>query len=166
MSVERLYITSMQSPLGLLVVKGNAEAIVEVQFAETPLPTDSHVPEHMKQCILQLEEYFAGKRSSFDLPIRPQGTPFQQNVWDILLQIGYAGTSTYLELSKLLGDEKKARAVGAATGANPIAVIIPCHRLVGSDHSLTGYAGGIWRKQWLLAHEALHGRGVQRLFDL
>ncbi|HNV99583.1 MAG TPA: methylated-DNA--[protein]-cysteine S-methyltransferase [Chitinophagales bacterium] len=163
--MHHLYITSMQSPIGLIVIQANDEAIISVQFADTPLPVDEHVPNHVHECVRQLTEYFAGKRTAFTVPIQPEGTDFQENVWKVLQEIGYAGTSTYLELSKLLGDENKSRAVGAATGANPIAVIVPCHRVIGSDGSLTGYMGGLHRKQWLLEHEALHGRGVQRLFD-
>jgi len=161
---KKVYITSMQSPLGLLVIKGTDEAIIEIMFADTPLPTDHKIPDVMKQCIVQLEEYFEGTRQSFDIAIAPQGTDFQIQVWELLLRIGYAGTETYAELSKLLGDEKKARAVGNATGKNPIAIVVPCHRLLGSDNSLTGYAGGLWRKQWLLDHEAEHGRGIKKLF--
>lgn len=155
----------MESPLGLIVIQANEEAITSVQFADTPLPIDAEVPDHVRQCVEQLTEYFNGTRTTFDIPIQPNGTPFQENVWEILQEIGYAGTTTYLALSKLLGDEHKSRAVGAATGANPIAVIVPCHRVVGSDGSLTGYMGGLHRKQWLLEHEAHHGRGVRTLFD-
>lgn len=154
----------MQSPLGLVVIKGTDEVITEITFASTPLSTDKQLPEVLKQCIKQLEEYFAGTRTTFTLPIDPTGTEFQESVWDILQKIGYASTASYLELSKLLGDEKKARAVGAATGKNPIAIVVPCHRLIGSDNNLTGYAGGLWRKKWLLEHEAQHGLGIQKLF--
>jgi methylated-DNA-[protein]-cysteine S-methyltransferase len=154
----------MQSPLGLLVVKGTDEAIIEISFADTPLATDAHVPDVLQQCLHQLHAYFEGKLTQFDIPIAPLGTSFQVQVWEMLLQIGYASTSTYAELSRLLGDDKKARAVGNATGKNPLAIVVPCHRLVGSDNSLTGYAGGLWRKQWLLDHEAEHGRGIKKLF--
>lgn len=161
---QKVYFTSMQSPLGLLVIKGTGEAIIEISFADTPLPTDKQVPELLQRCIKQLEAYFEGTLTHFDLPIAPEGTDFQVQVWELLLQIGYASTSTYAELSRLLGDDKKARAVGNATGKNPLAIVVPCHRLLGSDNSLTGYAGGLWRKQWLLEHEAEHGRGIKRLF--
>lgn len=154
----------MQTPLGLIVIKGTAEAITEIAFADTPLSVDKQLPEVMKRCVQQLQEYFDGKRTDFDLPLQPEGTMFQENVWTILQRIGYASTASYRELSQLLGDEKKARAVGAASSANPIVIVVPCHRLLGSDDSLTGYVGGLWRKQWLLEHEAHHGRGVRTLF--
>lgn len=154
----------MQTPLGLIVIKGTAEAITEIAFADTPLSVDKQLPEVMKRCVQQLQEYFDGKRTDFDLPLQPEGTMFQENVWSILQQIGYASTASYRELSQLLGDEKKARAVGAASSANPLVIVVPCHRLLGSDDSLTGYVGGLWRKQWLLEHEAHHGRGVRTLF--
>jgi len=163
---QRIYITSLQSPLGLLVIKGTTTAVRSVEFADTPLPIDARIPEILKQCIKELGEYFEGKRTEFTVPLEPEGTDFQENVWKALMEIGYASTKTYSTISLLLGDERKARAVGAASGANPIAILIPCHRLIGSDNSLTGYAGGLWRKQWLLEHEAHHGRGIRSLFPL
>ena len=103
--------------------------------------------------MVQLEEYFKGERTEFTVKLNPQGTVFQQRVWKELLQIPFNKTRTYLEQSKALGDVKAIRAVAAANGKNPIWILIPCHRVLGSDGSLTGYAGGIWRKKWLLAHE-------------
>lgn len=155
----------MQTALGLVVIKGTSEAITEIAFADTPLPVDKQMPEVMKQCMRQLQEYFDGKRATFDLPLQPEGNAFQEQVWKILQQIGYASTASYRELSLLLGDDKKARAVGSASAANPILIVVPCHRLIGSDDNANGYAGGLWRKQWLLEHEAHHGRGARTLFD-
>lgn len=164
MTINRVYISSMDSPLGLIVIKATAEFIIEISFADTPLPVDDTIPPVLKNCKKELTEYFNGERTSFTIPVAPAGTDFQHEVWTAITQIGYAGTTTYGELSKLLGDEKKSRAVGAATGKNPIAIVIPCHRLVGSNQDLTGYSGGLWRKKWLLEHEAEHGRGVKKLF--
>ena len=96
--------------------------------------------------------------------LNPVGTFFQSSVWNQLLEVPYANTASYLDLAKKVGDEKSVRAVGAANGKNPIAIIIPCHRIVGSNNSLVGYAGGLWRKQWLLEHEAQFGLGVLKLF--
>jgi methylated-DNA-[protein]-cysteine S-methyltransferase len=103
--------------------------------------------------VVQLAEYFNGKRDSFSLTVNPQGTEFQKKVWKSLLKIPYGKTKSYLAQSKTLGDVKAIRAVAAANGKNPIWIIIPCHRVIGTNGSLTGYAGGIWRKKWLLAHE-------------
>ena len=103
--------------------------------------------------IAQLEEYFAGKRKTFELELAPRGTPFQLAVWNELLKIAYGETVTYAELALRIGKPNAVRAVGAANGANPIPLIVPCHRVIGSNGTLTGYGGGIDRKQWLLAHE-------------
>ena len=103
--------------------------------------------------IAQLEEYFAGKRKTFDLELAPRGTPFQMAVWNELLKIAYGETITYAELAQRIGKPNAVRAVGAANGANPIPLIVPCHRVIGSNGTLTGYGGGLDRKQWLLALE-------------
>ena len=104
--------------------------------------------------IVQLNEYFEGKRTQFDLQLNPEGTDFQKKVWNLLQTIPYGKTMSYLQLSQQLGDVKAIRAVANANGRNPIWIIIPCHRVIGSNGSLTGYAGGLQRKQWLLDHES------------
>ncbi|MFN8021940.1 MAG: methylated-DNA--[protein]-cysteine S-methyltransferase [Acidimicrobiales bacterium] len=109
--------------------------------------------EVLDQAVRELTEYFAGDRQQFDLPLDPVGTPFQQSVWQVLRTIPYAGTMSYGEQARALGDPNKARAVGAANGRNPISIIVPCHRVVGKNGSLTGFAGGIDAKAWLLDHE-------------
>ena len=103
--------------------------------------------------MLQLNEYFTGNRKTFNLKLNPQGTEFQKKVWEALQNVPYGKTITYLEQSKVLGNVKAIRAVAGANGKNPISIVIPCHRIIGSDGSLTGYAGGLWRKKWLLEHE-------------
>jgi methylated-DNA-[protein]-cysteine S-methyltransferase len=103
----------------------------------------------------QLDAYFAGELEAFDLPLAPHGTPFQQRVWDELTRIPYGETISYLELALRLGDRKLVRAVGTANGRNPLSVIVPCHRVIGSDGTLVGYGGGLERKRWLLEHEAV-----------
>ena len=113
----------------------------------------------------QLDEYFSGSRKSFDLPLQQSGTSFQQKVWELLLQIPFGKTISYNELSKQYGDLKAIRAVASANGKNNLAIIVPCHRVIGSNQSLTGYAGGLWRKKWLLEHEAKHHSGVMTLFQ-
>ncbi|MDD7887207.1 methylated-DNA--[protein]-cysteine S-methyltransferase [Flavivirga sp. 57AJ16] len=112
------------------------------------------IPVELEDCVCQLKEYFEGKRSQFNLKLNPQGTEFQKKVWKQLEQIPYGKTLSYLELSKQLGDVKAIRAVANANGKNPLWIIVPCHRVIGSDGSLTGYAGGLHRKKWLLEHES------------
>ena len=113
--------------------------------------------------MVQLDEYFNGKRENFNLTVNPKGTAFQLKVWKSLLKIPYGKTKSYLAQSKVLGDVKAIRAVASANGKNPLWIVIPCHRVIGSDGSLTGYAGGIWRKKWLLNHE--NPVKQQSLFD-
>lgn len=112
------------------------------------------VPEVLEDCVLQLNQYFEGSRKQFSLKLNPKGTVFQERVWDALLTIPYGKTTSYLQLSRQLGDEKAIRAVANANGKNPLWIIVPCHRVIGSDGSLTGYASGLYRKQWLLEHES------------
>ena len=161
------------SPLGLLQIKNADDAIAEVIFADNTV-SEKHpgndlfqknkVPAIIHQCIEQLDKYFAGELFEFNLKLEPDGTPFQQNVWSELVKISYGRTASYLSLSKHIGNVKAIRAVGTANGRNRIAIIIPCHRVIGSNGDLVGYAGGLWRKQWLLAHEAKYANGVQTLF--
>ncbi len=117
----------------------------------------------LSQCSQQLNEYFSGQRRDFELPLQQTGTPFQQKVWELLSQIPFGKTISYNTLSKQYGDVNAIRAVASANGKNNLAIIVPCHRVIGSDQSLTGYAGGLWRKRWLLEHEAKHFAGVRLL---
>src|SRR6185295_2624317 len=140
------------SPVGLLLIEANDASIVLLSFeAKKEKPEESS--KLTDKCVRQLEEYFAGKRKSFDLPLAPDGTVFQKQVWNQLQKIPFAKTISYLQLARELGDEKKIRAAGTANGKNPIAIIIPCHRVIGSDGSMVGYGGGLWRKKWLLEWE-------------
>ncbi|MDO6390212.1 methylated-DNA--[protein]-cysteine S-methyltransferase [Pontibacter sp. BT731] len=153
---SRTYTTYMQSPLGLLRISGTDQGITEVRFcdAEGAPSEQTHVmPACISACALQLEEYFAGKRQDFDLTLAPAGTPFQKQVWHTLQGIPHGKTTSYLAIARGVSGEKAIRAVGAANGRNPICIVVPCHRVIGSDGSLTGYAGGLWRKEWLLRHE-------------
>ena len=112
----------------------------------------------------QLTEYFAGARSGFELLLLPEGTPFQRKVWNALCEIPYGETISYGELARRIGQPSAARAVGLANGSNPLPIVVPCHRVIGADGSLTGFGGGIERKRWLLAHEASVARGTGDLF--
>ena len=161
------------SPIGTISIKSNDKIIEEVLFVNTlrgpgvnkddiEFNTDYSSP--IKDCIQQLDEYFAGKRNQFELPVSHPGTAFQKNVWNELLQIPYGRTISYLELSKRIGNVKAIRAVGTTNGKNKICIIVPCHRVIGSNGDLVGYGGDLWRKKWLLEHEAKFEFGVQRLF--
>ena len=144
----------ISSPIGLLHITGDDEGVKEVTFLTDNQPISTIIPDSLSTCVAQLSEYFDGKREDFDLKLNPQGTEFQRKVWETLLEIPFSKTRSYLEQSNVFGDVKAIRAVASANGKNPIAIIIPCHRVIGSDGSLTGYAGGKWRKQWLLNHES------------
>ncbi len=141
------------SPLGITKISGDANGICEISILQDGEPT-SEIPILLQQPIAQLHDYFEGKRTTFDFKLNPKGTEFQQKVWQELLQIPFGKTLSYLELSKKLGDVKAIRAVASANGKNPLWIVIPCHRVIGTDGSLTGYAGGLWRKKWLLEHES------------
>ena len=142
------------SPVGLLEIKGSEEFIASVLFMEkAPLPSTEKTPLLLLDAKRQQLEYFSGSRKDFDLPLQQEGTEFQQRVWTELCKIPFGETISYLELAKRLGDVKSIRAAGTANGRNNIAIIVPCHRVIGSDGSLTGYAGGMHRKDWLLRHE-------------
>lgn len=160
--------TYYKTPIGTAKIAGNENGIQSVSVLDddfsTPLEITKtkNIPTCLKNCVIQLEEYFAGTRTVFDLKLNPQGTAFQQTVWNELLNISFGKSSTYLEQTKQIGDPKAIRAVASANGKNPIWIIIPCHRVIGSNGSLTGYAGGIWRKKWLLEHES--GCKQQTLF--
>ena len=142
----------LETPIGILAVKGTASAIKAVFFVETGSEEMASTA-CTELAAQQLQEYFAGERNQFALNLAPEGTPFQQKVWQQLLTVDYGEMVAYQDIAHALGKPKASRAVGAANGQNPIAVIIPCHRIVGSNGKLTGYAGGIWRKEWLLRHE-------------
>lgn len=144
----------IQSPLGFTKITGDENGIESVTVLNSDEMVSDIIPETLEDCAYQLNEYFNGKRQSFDLKLNPQGTDFQKKVWNELLNIPHGKTVSYLDLSKKLGDVKAIRAVANANGKNPIWIIIPCHRVIGSDGSLTGYAGGLHRKQWLLEHES------------
>ena len=141
------------SPIGPLEVSGTSEGIVSVTFVKTRLPNDRNLPECVKEGIRQLEEYFKGARKNFSLKLLLQGTPFQKLVWQRLKKIPYGKLASYGEVARAIGKPNAYRAVGNANNKNPIAIVIPCHRVIGSDGTLVGYGGGLWRKEWLLDHE-------------
>ncbi len=144
------------SPLGTILLKSQDEQLTVVSFMDAIAVTETGATTSpvLLTTIKQFDEYFAGTRTQFNLPLHPAGTAFQQKVWDQLTNIPYAETITYLHMAKRLGNVKSIRAAASANGKNPIGIIIPCHRVVGANGKLTGYAGGLHRKQWLLEHEA------------
>lgn len=161
------------SPIGTILIEGTDDLITSLIFekensvlaSEKIIITESAIENSLiKNCIEQLKEYFDGTRKEFDLPIHQYGTPFQQKIWTALLQIPYGKTISYQELSKRTGDVKAIRAVGTTNGKNQLSIVVPCHRVIGSNGNLTGYSGGLWRKKWLLEHEAKFAHGVQILF--
>ncbi len=156
--MTHIYYDQMPSPIGPLFLVADDEGLREIRFelerrAHAPLEGWKHSPQKLAPVRRQLEEYFAGDRQTFDLPLKPLGTEFQQAVWHALTTIPYALTTSYGQLSRQIDRPKASRAVGAANGRNPIPIIIPCHRVIGSNGTLTGFAGGLAAKQWLLEHE-------------
>lgn len=145
-------IAFLKSPLGITKIVGDANGISEISVSDEGEVSVS-IPKELEQAVIQLQDYFEGKRNDFHLKLNPKGTEFQQRVWQELLNIPFGKTLSYLELSKKLGDVKAIRAVAAANGKNPLWIVVPCHRVIGTDGSLTGYAGGLGRKKWLLEHE-------------
>jgi len=143
----------INSPVGILEIKGTIEGVSSVHFIETEKAITENIPESLQKTVLQLTEYFEGNRTQFNLTLNPEGTPFQKKVWQQLEEIPFAKTVSYQKIANRLGDPKVIRAAASANGKNPIAIIIPCHRVIGSDGSLTGYASGLHRKKWLLDHE-------------
>lgn len=155
-----------QNPIGDLLIESDGESILSIQF-RWDISVVENPDNVVNDCIKQLNEYFKGERKTFDISLNPRGTDFQKKVWELVYKIPYGETTSYGAIAQLLGDVKLNRAVGLANGANPIPIIIPCHRVVGSDGSLTGYAGGLEIKKWLLNHEASNhiiSKGQLKLF--
>ena len=144
----------IETPIGHAKIIGDNNGISSVSILDTQGELSSVIPETLLECVTQLKAYFKNDRKTFDLKLNPEGTIFQKKVWNELQTIPFGKTISYLQLSKQLGDVKAIRAVANANGKNPLWIIVPCHRIIGSDGSLTGYAGGLHRKQWLLNHES------------
>ncbi len=170
MNIEIVY---YKSPVGALEIRSAGSAISDVLFVnswkgakvnEAELSFDKPKSPAIKACIKQLDEYFDGKRTEFNIHIQQLGTEFQQSVWTELCKIPYGRTISYMELSKRIGNVKAIRAVGTANGNNSVCIIVPCHRVIGSNGELVGYGGDLWRKKWLLEHEGKIANGVQTLF--
>ncbi len=156
-------LTYISSPLGMIRIESSGQVISLIHFLDENEPiTEESGDELTAIAEQQLQEYFEGTRSYFNLPLQQNGTDFQQRVWKQLLEIECGQTQSYLELARKLGDEKCIRAAASANGKNHLAIVVPCHRVIGSGGKLVGYAGGLWRKQWLLEHEAkMVGKFIQ-----
>lgn len=158
MTLSKQDYRTIDSPIGPVTIVSSGEAVTAIytaqhrrrqELAEHPICSSSV----LDVAEIQLQEYFVGRRFTFDLPLQPEGTPFEQRVWQALRQIPFGVTRTYREIAVEIGKPSAARAVGAANGRNPISIVVPCHRVVGGDGKLRGYAGGLETKEWLLAHE-------------
>jgi methylated-DNA-[protein]-cysteine S-methyltransferase len=151
--IHKLY---YKSPIGVLEIIGTEEEILSILFIDDENQSEhnqTNIPHAVKECKDQLDEYFKGNRISFTFPYRLEGTDFQKKVWNALKEVSYSETASYKDIAVSIGNEKAIRAVGSANGKNKLSIIIPCHRIIGSNGKLTGYAGGLWRKEWLLQHE-------------
>jgi methylated-DNA-[protein]-cysteine S-methyltransferase len=162
-----------RSPIGVLEIRSADDAITHILFTnswkgstidETKIDFTEPNSSIIKMCIKELNEYFGGERTTFSFPVKHEGTEFQQTVWKELTNIPYGRTISYLELSKRIGNAKAIRAVGTTNGNNSICIVVPCHRVIGSNGDLIGYGGDLWRKKWLLDHENKFANGLQTLF--
>lgn len=170
--IKDSYYTYYPSPIGILKIEFNNQALLKIEF-------DDHLREVKNNCqknfyedpqILkiynlifdQLNQYFLGKRNSFEIPIQLEGSQFELKVWNYLQNIPYGKTYSYSELAAAIGKPGAARAVGQANSRNPIAIILPCHRVISADGSINGYSGGVWRKEWLLKHENNRSKKIER----
>jgi methylated-DNA-[protein]-cysteine S-methyltransferase len=146
-----------ESPIGLIRITGNTKGVTSLYFVDNEdkieKPTHNNIPAILQKCIQQIDEYFSGIRREFTIKIALEGTNFQKKVWNELKNITFGKTCSYLDIAKNIGKKNGSRAVGNANGQNPISIIIPCHRVIGSNKKLIGYGGGVWRKKWLLEHE-------------
>ena len=149
----KTYTAFYKSPLGSIQIVGNQDCILSLDFVEEAKTADTELPFCLKAGLKQINEYFKGKRRKFLLKLNPAGTKFQRLVWRQIEKIPFGEVVSYGQIAGAIGKPNASRAVGNANGKNPIAIIIPCHRVIGSDGNLTGYGGGLWRKEWLIKHE-------------
>lgn len=154
--MSKEYKLDYKSPVGVLEIGSTEEAICSILFTEQDSIVnhlDEETPKVLQECFKQLDEYFKGKRHTFTFPYIFKGTDFQKTVWSALTSVPYAETYSYKDIAVMIENEKAIRAVGSANGKNQLSIVVPCHRIIGSNGKLTGYAGGLWRKEWLLQHE-------------
>ncbi|MFE8698468.1 methylated-DNA--[protein]-cysteine S-methyltransferase [Cytobacillus sp. FJAT-53684] len=163
--MTKQYKLDYDSPIGVLEIIGTDEAICSILFSDQEIVTNSFqedTPKVLTDCYSQIDNYFKGELQEFSFPYTFEGTDFQKTVWHALTDIPYAQTGSYKDIAVSIGNEKAIRAVGSANGKNKLSIVIPCHRIIGSNGKLTGYAGGLWRKEWLLQHEkAVQGKAAE-----
>jgi len=165
--IDQTFTGYVDSPIGTLTIISDGISLTSILFPNSEIMTEANPDVIVNDCTVQLKEYFLGTRKSFSLPLNPKGTDFQKKVWSKVISIPFGETTSYGAIATSLGDPKLNRAVGLANGANPIPIVIPCHRVIGSDGSLTGYAGGLERKKVLLNHESQYHsitKGQLKLF--
>lgn len=156
---KTIYKSDYVSPIGVIEILGTREAVRSIMFSESNQIenlSQAETSSVLSECRNQLDDYFKGRRREFTFPYQFEGTEFQKTVWNALTKIPYAQTGSYKDIAVSIGNEKAIRAVGSANGKNKLSIVVPCHRIIGSNGQLTGYAGGLWRKEWLLQHEKIH----------
>jgi len=154
--MSNFIILDYPSPLGIMEITGTEEAIYDISFTDKKTqthPFQENIPTVLKTCYDELDDYFKGERRTFSVPYVYEGTEFQEAVWHALTTVPYGETASYLDIARAVNREKAVRAVGGTNGKNKLSIIVPCHRIIGANGKLTGYASGLWRKKWLLAHE-------------
>ena len=162
--MTNIFHSTIDSPVGFLEIKTSQDSLLSVSFAKSLLPASGFQPDILKETVRQINAYFEGTLKSFNLKIQPEGTEFQGKVWEQVAKVEFGKTATYLEIALKTGSKNNTRAVGLANGKNPIPIIIPCHRIIGVNGKLTGYAGGIEKKRWLLQHEQKLSDKIDLLF--
>ncbi len=162
--METHYIKYYEFPIGWLKITTNNSHLIAVSFSDEEGESSEDLPPVLIDTFNQLTEYFEGMRKSFQIKLAPEGTDFQHKIWELVKKVPFGETASYLDIALQSGSEKNTRAVGLANGKNPIPIIIPCHRIIGTNGKLTGYAGGLDKKRWLLLHEQKHSTRQNLLF--
>lgn len=153
---------ALETPIGWLRIEGHDEGITAIEYCEEDPGEEVPIYPCLEEARDQLKEYFSGTRKEFNLTLAAEGTSFQTEVWDSLTDIPFGKTVSYIDVAAAIKNVKAVRAVGSANGKNPISIVVPCHRVIGASGKMTGYASGIWRKKWLLDHEAKLSSGYQQ----
>ena len=162
--MENIFKTTVETPIGYLELTTNQDYLLSVEFITSFNQSSVYQPDILKESVSQIDEYFKGLRKEFNLNLQPAGTDFQNKVWEQVKKVPFGKTVSYLEIARQTGSKNNTRAVGLANGKNPIPIIIPCHRVIGVNGKLTGYAGGLEKKRWLLQHEQNYSGSSERLF--
>ena len=162
--MENIFKTTVETPIGYLELTTNHDFLLSIEFSEAFMQSSGYQPGILKETVSQIDEYFKGIRKEFKLNLQPAGTDFQMKVWEQVKKVPFGKTVSYLEIANQTGSKNNTRAVGLANGKNPIPIIIPCHRVIGVNGKLTGYAGGLEKKRWLLQHELNYSNNSNRLF--